>query len=925
MCRQAANLSGDNMSNKKTIAVVAKNEPILVSPSIRTTFNKNMSTKESYDLYMLPDNDGTQEPENSGMHMRKKTQHASKCMCAACDKIMDIDATIVNRFGYAIENQESVPESCPDCGKEFKKIQNMRIEQNENGETLWTTGYMMTKRSLRIEEADDGKIEKIEDIYVSEKKYVTEQNEISVKRKYNVRTHNINACKNTETIIETDGNNNKISEKIKNLFDPFKDRHTEPHRNERHERQIFQNAPKDIKEQETENLQERYVRSGDWQQTLAEDKTRYQFGSENELITDIKARLIEQRFHSKYNIPISGCDNRLYEARMISEKNMREQNMTEQNNTDSMKKDMYLQMMILYPAAFEYAIERADKRVEEYMFEQKRKKQKNPDHQIKDVTEKGKALFLREEVKYVYDQLMTVDNKILDVIHKAKDKDDMKQQLEAIASGQVRTDMSNVQINIEQARSQPVQFTKFIKNKMQQNPIGVANTIYTCHKIGLKDTDTIKKIIDLSEKRSKIKKRTRKPNLGFVPEPPTPDTIPPIKTREEMSFMRNLSKTHTPDIFVNEKNGIYGDEARYDLLEECIGMYTHLMKSGVKLKDNADDIVREDIHDQHKRNIKAYLKTHSTTDAYIDFCETFGKQTPQIINSYIEEIKFDSEIENEKDKIKTEIEKDGLHTVAEKYQTDKIPSDYAEKCIQKIVLGEEQKSKEAYVTTRNGKPLFNNRTLDEIHEELSVINRHTVNDNIDLDQYYPEKIKNMQQTYPCPDSAGEWSFHVHENSFDVIESSRQLHNCLGNSHIENITYGYAFVMYMQNEDGQRVAAIELKRSSKDDHEYKVTQFQGDHDNALDERYAAVALQWLEDNDIDYSDCRDVQLFGTGQSIYGGRDADYHSTEVDKVTNTLVGKGEVDKLNKRRVERAKQLYSYSEESGYDFGVDEIPSI
>lgn len=925
MRRQNVCLSGNNMSNKKTIAIVAKNEPIQVSPSIRTTFDKNIPTKGMYDLYLMPD-ESNNDRENNGetneprRYRGREIKHIGQCMCAECNNIMNIDATLINEFSYKVENTESIPENCPACGKEFRNMQIMRTEQNENGETIWTTSYEMAKRILRTEETENGEIEKIKDMYVSEKKDVTKQNKISVKRKYSIITHDINARKNTETIIETDENNKKISEQTRNMFDPFKDRYEDRKR----AKMIFSRAPKDIKQQLDKTDERMCIRNrggNPWYDPTKQ--TRYKFESENELITDIKARLIEKGFHSEYDIPITGCDNRLYEERMMSEENMQKKQMSEQKNTDRVKKDMYLQMMVTYPVAFEYAIERADKRIEEYMFEQKRKKEKNPDHQIKEVTQKGKALFLREEVKYVYDQLMTVDNKILDIIHKAKDKDDMKQQLETIASGQVTTDMSNAKIDIEHAQSQPVQFTKFIKNKMRQNPIGIANTIYTCHKIGLKDTDTIKKIIDLSER--KPKKYARKPTIGYVPEPPTPDTIRPIRTREEMSFMRNLSKTHTPDVFVNEENGIYSDKKRYALLKECVIMYTHLLKSGVKLKDNTDDIVKEDMHNQHKRNIKAYLKTHSTTDAYIDFCETFGKQTPQIINSYIEEIKFDNKIESEKDRIKAEIDEDGFYTVAEKYQTDKILPEYAEKCIQRIVLGEEQENKKAYITTRNGKPLFNNRTLDEIHEELSVINRHTVNENIDLDPYYPEEIKNMQQTYPCPDSAGEWTFHVHENSFDVIESSRQLHNCLGSSHIAGMTNGNAFVMYMQNEDGQRVAAIELKQSSKNDYKYRVTQFQGDHDNALDERYAAVALQWLEDNNIEYRDCHDVQMFGTGASIYGDRDADYHNTEVDRVTNTLVRKGEVDKINKRRVERAKQLYSYSEESGYDFGVDEIPSI
>lgn len=947
---------------EKTILSMGRGKPIKLDDSIKneTTFDTNIETRSPVDVYLLPDEEITQTGHTQRMHV-------SKCMCAECNKITNADMEInafkdeymdVNTGLTHTIKKENLPEECPYCGKEFQGIANAPMSRDENNKTIWITPYMWMTRKINAELSDDSSVSKIKDITDFQRKIITE-NGIFQEHEYHILTNNLKKKENTETIIATDKNGNLTKNTTVQRENMFKNKMGL--KMFAHAKHYSMSASKNLLKLK-ENGERCCYRTTDWAQKRALMKRCYSNGHmgspEDPLITDIKARLVEKQFTAKYDIPISGNINRMYETLILSEENMKKQNMTEQDNTDNNKKNQCLYMMITYPAAFEYAIERAEKRIENFDFEQKRKKKENPDYQIKQVTQKGKALFLREEVDYVRNQLTTVDKNILDIIHQSKDKDQMKMQLEGLITGNVK--LSDGKIKVSKRKTEPVQLTKILKTKMQDNIIGIANTIYTCHKMGIKDTNSINLMIDISEHSAKgntgllylTKKKKDLIPLG---------TIPPIQTSSEMSFFRNLTKTHSPKIFVgadkDDKNCIYKDRKKFDLMVECINLYSDLKNSNIELKDNTDITVQEDEHEKYKRNIKSYLQAHSTTDAYINFCEMFGKETPKIINAYIKEIQFDDKIDAKKDEIKESVATYGFDATLEKYKDDTVPFEYAKKSIDAAVFDKENesKSKKQYVTTRNGKPLFKNRTLDEIHEELSIINRHIIDENINLENLYPNDIKKMQSSY-YPDGKGGWtkkdennnlidsdgnqllddnnnpikaddkyelSFHIHKDAYDIIESSKDLHNCLGFSHVENIKNKHSYVLYMENANKQRIAAIELRKDTYNGG-YIVTQFQADHDNALDEQYAGAALKWLNDNKINYQNCHDVELFGSNESIYGDRNVDFHQQEIDKVTNSLVDVSQMKQINKRRLEKAKALFGTGPDSeNLDFGVDEIP--
>ena len=912
--------------------------------------------KNPYSVYLL------------GVMRKEKTPGQSTeypiiaCMCNACKKITQLDPTITQtnlvldenidhknkELSYSIfayrndslsvlthsdySEQKTLPQNCPECNEPFK-LAGLCIPEEENGKSVWKTPVVVDGRRI-IAETENEKPVKIEDTTTGTFYTIDQDYNISRRRLFFVETNNLKTKQSH--YVETEYQNGEIKNKtITTKMDPIK------HKKDfdaviRGERKFQTKKEADLrspigydvtsKNRFEENRPTSFINipiindmmnkpiTNSWNIRSLQNQIN---NSHNNLFDDIKNQIILQQFETKYPIMTNTSDNKLYLDRI--DKDSTAEN---SDNTNFNKKHIIMQMMVNYPAAFEYAIQRAEQRVSEYEYAQKRKQKENPEYEPKTVTEPGKALFAREEIEYVASQLFVIDKKILDTIHRSKNADDMRKKLNIIVSGNKDADMSGLNIDIKNAKQDPIQNTKYIKAKMRENPIGVANTIYTCIKMGIKDTSSIKDALNLtfSQERSvdlDKKRRTSKkpvfPKKEQINDYIKENTMHPIETKAELQFVKNLVNTHSPGIMIGE-NGIYRSKEKQALFEECINIYTEIKRTGAIIQDGSTEESKQQIHDEQKSRIKSYLQRHSVTDAYIDFCTAFGAKTPETINDFINEIKLDKKMKDISDFAKNHSMDETIKTYEKDLSFLPDPKEYITNYQNKNI-----DQNRIILATQNGKPLFANRTLNEIHDELSHMNKKLVNENKELESYYPEEIKDMQKTYDSPDGLGQWSFHIHKDSYDVIRSATELHNCMGSSHVNDILYGTRYTMYMQDETGRRVAGIELKVSKNPDYEFEVTQFQGDHDNALDKEHASIALKWLEDCKIDARNCRDVSLFGTGKSIYGAETADYHDDEIDDATNTIVSKQKHETEQNRRIEMAKQLYNYNDETGYDFGV------
>lgn len=659
-------------------------------------------------------------------------------------------------------------------------------------------------------------------------------------------------------------------------------------------------------------------------------------GCNGEHFTDLKAKLIEQIFHNAESTqdPIM-TDSKMTGLYLTEHKQDSKEGTTP---TDGKFKDRIISMMTRYPCAYEYALERAHEHVIDYEMTQKRKEKaatENGEHYTaKTMTDKGKARFMRQELIYVADQLATMDNKLLKIIADSPNVTAMKVNLAHVAFGNQADSIKRIQgheqefisggdvvhIDTDNAKNAPVK-SKALVSKFHRDVFGITNTIYTAHKIGIHNIDNINELIEIGQ--SSIPKQL--PDVPYADSSRRPSsttnagTIKPIESQRELQFMRSFSKTHNASDVI----AIYRDPEQYDLYVECVRMFAEVKDKNTTIITEDNDATAKYSRQMQKNNLMSYLDHHSVTDAYVGYVTTYGAKTPQKINQLIAEIKLDKKMP-EIQQCMREQGMDAALDMAKPYiegvDPDVIrdPKTYIETWTDADEFAGKQ-----IVSTRNGKDLFRGRSLLDIHEELSHINKHLVSENVPLT--YPPELQAMEKSYPNPNGEGEWSFHCHKDSFDVVRSSTHLHNCLGSSFVSAMQRDSSYVMYMEDEKGTRVAAIELGRNNKrledGTPQWYVKQFQADHDTALPPAYAGVATQWLRESQIDYEHSSDVKAFGSGKAFYGNGDADFHHDEIDEISNTVVNKDVLAKREKERQEMAKRLFHFDETTGqYDFGVN-----
>lgn len=882
-----------------------------------------------------------------------------QCFCTECQHTFDLDKTLTadsahieskpnrdpNDYQYrnsiklndgfykSDEDQRNADfksVKCPDCGAEMTDfgallpIYGAPIENHINKNGAYIIPEEATGRYLFEYRDDNGELTRVDDntmvrttiIYPSGKEF-----------HYNAEYSKSNdLIKRSETITKTALiGDERTPVAIKSAIDSFeypkpKNAYQKdmPDIVKMHSRCCARSAADNTLEEMMSSCRDMDIENGhSWNEQRNIDKL-------NHFMQDMQVKLIENNFDLEDPVMCDSSRNGMYLTEVKADSN---EHNTEQNYD---RKTKYLTLMTKYPAAFEYAAMRAHNRSVNYEFEQKRRAEADPEYTAKAPTDKYKAKLMREELNFVAEQLTTCDDKVLQTIRESKDYDDMKNRLKAISLGDVSglEDDAKMHIDVRGAKTDSVSGKK-LKKSFKLDPIGTAHNVYTAKKLGLKTIDDINRLNDIGHEQSpdlnpapiRIKGKYKTQDVRYKNNV-NAGMVAPIRNQNQMRFMRNFANTHsTADVFE-----IYENSDKFDLCNECINMYHNVCQHAVLLDNEKakDPAVATAMHEFIKKNVEDYLQQHSVQDAYINYVSKYGAKTPETINQYIAELKFDEKLPE----VRQYADEHGKDAAIKKYSEEHNSTETNK--IENIESYIENRLDDKYLTylngkqivsTKNEKPLFNNRTLREIHDELSNINRKMVTENIDLSDCYPQEIKDMEKDYPAPDGSGTWKFRCHKDSFDVVNSATALHNCLGSTHVQNMRYGSMWVMYMENELGHRVAAIELKRNHGDaDKPFAINQFQADHDTSLPAHYAGVAKQWLTECNIEHENNSNVKAFGKDIAFYGGGNADYHHYEIDDVEGEQVTVDERAKRQLRRREEAKRLYKYDEATdSWDFGV------
>lgn len=641
------------------------------------------------------------------------------------------------------------------------------------------------------------------------------------------------------------------------------------------------------------------------------DKT---FKDTNLDINNKKFKIVERRFE--------GMIDDVYSHSAQSRLLLKEfhANSSEENTEISPEKiNRYMQLMVKYPVAFQYAAERADERGLNHFYDEQRKQKADPSYTPRTLSDSAKAKMFRDEIVYVSEQLTAVDDKVLSAIGSSKDVSDMKSKLQfftfgdtelpKLNQGQEATMPANLSSKDGNTIQDPYKATKALQAEFRKNPIGVANTVYTCHKMGIKDINHVNQMIEIAgQSEPVIPKTVRKGNKRFEQTPKIEhhrhaDTIAPIRSRVAMQFMRNYMNTHNHTDAIQQ---VYGSAEGFNLCTECISIYETIVPYA-KIADKPDEI-KENQHELEKTQIREYLTHKSVKDAYVDFIEKYGDKTEATINEYALEIKKDKANDAMYHFYKT----NGYDETVAKYGAQLAEYEDPKAFLDSYAP---RSDKKCVVTTRNGKALFANNSLDDIHDELSHMAKNVSGENREIS--YSDKEKALEASYDAPDGSGTWSFSLHKDTYEMIRTATELSNCLA-SHQDRAVSKYETLLFMRNELGEKVACISLNDTRNG---FRVDEFQAAHDNAVDGRYKDICLQWMDEHDISYKGNHNVAAIGTDASFYGGRDVDYHHEEIDDVNGRMVDKSRMAKITQRRVECAKSIYGVDENG--NIKVPEVP--
>lgn len=600
---------------------------------------------------------------------------------------------------------------------------------------------------------------------------------------------------------------------------------------------------------------------------------------------------------------------------------------------DEQKRLLYTFMMTKYPVAFEYACERADFQVTNWTMNEKRRAEANPDYTAKPIPDSVKAKYIRQEINFVCEQLAVIDDKILRTIADSKDIADMKQKLQFFAFGQ-NEKMANTQVpkNIrlkdETTMQDPVDATKKLKSAFNMNPIGVANTVYTCKKLGISDINHVNTVIGIANESPGLEPVRHRRNGQYYYQQPKFEshrhamTVTPIRDSTMLRFLKNYGNTHSTTDLIDS---VYGSEDNWGRMAENVRIYSSILKHA-DIASSHDDIENTN-WELEKSRLANYLKSKSIKDAYVDYIGMYGDKTPKKVNQLAYQIKYDKALIA----MKSVFDSQGIEGLRENEKFAEILDKFPPYCDKSDdAKASFANDPDAYITTffskykptkvretvvpQNGKSLFNNRSMNELHDELSHMAKNCKYPNTELT--YSASDKALEASYEATDGSGVWEFCLHEDTNEMIRTATELSNCLA-SHQDYAINGRHKYLFMRNELGEKVACISLyPRGGR----YEVGEFQGPHDNAVEGRYKDIIMQWLDEHEIHYEGNSNVAAIGTNRSFYGGHDADYHHDEVDEVTGSVVSIAENQARAKQRHEQAVNMYGLN-----DAGEINLPDV
>lgn len=464
----------------------------------------------------------------------------------------------------------------------------------------------------------------------------------------------------------------------------------------------------------------------------------------------------------------------------------------------------FVNMAVRYPAVVDWQISKMD---ENYKYA------KPPVPLDEQLAQKKASLYTLAH------QMATVDDKILKDLKTQKTGKNVESYLQYLTFGKNAdntTDVNHVigHIAVDGAKNEGFGTLKSLRKNYNKNPLGIANIIYTAGtKIGFRDINHINQFVELADREVPIL------NSAFYNR-----TMAPLHTRASIQFLKQYAKSHSPSQLISDVYGVttnpYGkEEAKIDysaVVRDAVLLFDNCQKVGkiCATKQETDEAMLYDT----KKKISSMIKDEnlSEDDIVTRFRPRWGKDAEVCTKLLLRDLSENGELE------------------------DKL-----------------------YFYGRDGKPIFTNRTVNEIHNELSA-KQGTV-----------EKLAHGNREIPHTDEdrvrfnreIGDYKFQLSPNTYDLIRTGEQMQICVG-GYGDMATSGHCHIVTMSNSNHEKVACIEL-----DSMKQNLLQFKAFRNTGIPVECVDAAKQWLRDADINPDRCRDyTEGFGhPDYAPYGNQD------------------------------------------------------
>lgn len=602
-----------------------------------------------------------------------------------------------------------------------------------------------------------------------------------------------------------------------------------------------------------------------------------------------------------------------------------------------------------------------------------------------------KAEKLKGQLDTLSNQLRACQPNVLDTISKSENAKSMKEQLQFYAFGDAKgTKRKNIDNTLIPSNIRGVTFDKDgnVKNNtgatntliasFEAEPITTANTCYVLYKIGIKDPDLRAQVIETAEnaKNSFSGKALCKYGTIYVQ-----------LTNDAMSLIKNWINYDSADKDKKGNPDTYSGQKRVAeelfLKEQFYSNDEHNLMDAVeawgKIRPQKDSKTIMNLDPREKKpDPNAYNSGNSLSDklrnylinsdvspsetvrnAYRDFAhkiisanedslknatnENKAEFVRKTINNAFNQIRRDHELTQ----LKQYYNEHGNNIAAltKHPALDKILSQYGSDDASKAAALEKYTpidERTIFVEATDSKPIFQGRTLSQLHDEIVLISKKT-GSNEKL-KFTEEELQRVEGSYPlsAEDPDKKLSFRVMRDKFDYIKTSNVLHNCVAssdsyfNSCRTTDLKSRCYILVAEDELKNRVACIELHPYKDDngDIRYKINQLEGTHDSKLDSKYAEAATAWMNDKKLiprapnfdevtvfcEYNAESDQYIAKKNYDVNVNTNIHYDRYTLDPIENMSVEKGVFAVKQKTRREMADMLFGENNAPEPDIDCD-----